>query len=310
MLLKQLGPAAGVCSLATLAACGGGGDDSTSATANTLTPTAAAADKYVGTWSGCFSDGGGSRQDTNVISKTGASSLTANWQEAYYAATGCLGTPSRTNIGVANVTLVGSKTIGTDTVDKADILQSTPGAQTEKQVLAVLNGQFAIGVTAQDKGPVDAQGYPNSLDPAKLAKKSDATTPPPDAADKYVGTWKACHASNPGGFDLESLVVTKTGANSVKVNWSDTYYANAICTGTPTGSENGVATVTIVGTKLIGANTADKIDIYPTGVSALEKNVQLIVNGKMTSGVVASDGGTVDAEGYPNTLDSSSLMKQ
>lgn len=96
----------------------------------------------------------------------------------------------------------------------------------------------------------------------------------------------------------------------MNVNGKDTYYASSDCSGSPTGTDTGAAQAKYVGTKLVGTETATKWDLVSTGDSTASKNIFMISNGKLRVGIVASDGGAVDAEGYPSTWDSTLLSKQ
>ena len=65
------------------------------------------------------------------------------------------------------------------------------------------------------------------------------------------------------------------------------------------------------GTKTIGADIVDK-GIVTSG-SAVSKQVFLVKGSSpvtLTTGRQASDGGAVDSDGYPTTLDSTPLIKQ
>lgn len=133
------------------------------------------------------------------------------------------------------------------------------------------------------------------------------TTATASAVDKYVGSWSGCFARGTGS-GRETLTITKTGETTGSFTFSGSAYASADCSGASTGSETGSGTATFKGTKTIGADTVDKIDSLEASV--VEKQVLLIKNGQLVSGVSAADGGSVDSEGYPNTLDTEPLTKQ
>lgn len=169
---------AGVLALAFLAGCGGGGDSSTAAdtggTGGTGGTTPTAADKYVGTWSGCFSSGSGtgSHRESVTITRTGDASASFVFTGSDYAAAGCTGTPTATDTGSGTIALSGTKTIGTDTVDKGVITDS--GKPAEKQVFLVKGTgpiTLSTGRGVNDGGTLDADGYPTTLDTNLLTRQ-------------------------------------------------------------------------------------------------------------------------------------------
>jgi len=167
---------AGAATLAVLAACGGGGGggDGTTLGGSTDgstggTTASAVVDKYVGTWVLCRGTGsmGSEREDLTLVK---ASDTTVNFSstDAGYASTDCSGavTTSQTDTGTA--TFVGSETLGADTVDKIDIVQN---GSTIRQVIVIrADGKFYSGVDAGSGGPVDANGYPTTLETEGSAK--------------------------------------------------------------------------------------------------------------------------------------------
>lgn len=167
---KHLAILAGVSALTLLAACGGGGDatTATSTTTTTTTSTASAVDKYVGTWSGCFAEGSGSQRETITITKSSDAVASYSFSGSGYASADCSGAATSSDSGSGTATMVGTKTIGSETVDKVDMAE---GSLSEKQVLAIVGSKLVSGVTAADGGTVDADGYPNTLDTDGLTKQ-------------------------------------------------------------------------------------------------------------------------------------------
>lgn len=122
-----------------------------------------------------------------------------------------------------------------------------------------------------------------------------------DPVDKYVGTWSACLTVKSGGSDQNTITATKTSATTINFSGQDIYYTSADCTGTPADTVPSSAQATHVGTKQIGTDTVDKWNVQAPLTTF--KTVTLVANGQITFGLNASDGGAVDAEGFPTTWD-------
>lgn len=139
---------------------------------------------------------------------------------------------------------------------------------------------------------------------------SGTTTTTADVVDKYVGTWVQCKANGSTSSSSDSLTITKSTATTV--SFSDTHkdFATTNCSGTAGGTSSQAGTATWVGTKMVGSLTVDEINIQPTGQPLQKQIIVIESDGKLYSGVQASDGGTVDANGYPNTLESTGSTKQ
>jgi hypothetical protein len=165
---------AGALALAVLAACGGGGGgDGTGLTSLTggtdsngstgSTTSAAVVDKYVGTWVLCRPTGsmGSEREDLTLV-KASDTMVDFSSTNTAFATTDCSGaqTGSQTDSGTA--TFVGSEALGTDTVDKIDIVQN--GTPSKQVVVIRADGKFYSGVDVSSGGPVDANGYPTTLE--------------------------------------------------------------------------------------------------------------------------------------------------
>ena len=167
--------------LVLLASCGGGSDDpapAASATTPATTPTTPApaptetALKYAGTWVGCFPNGAASSRETLVITQLTPAVLSATSTETNYAAASCAGAAGTTKTNPSTFTVDGSKTIGTDTVDKVTITQ--PGRPAQKQVVLAKGTapvMLFVGKQAADGGAVDAEGYPTTLEPLGFTKQ-------------------------------------------------------------------------------------------------------------------------------------------
>ena len=159
--------------LTILAACGGGGGDSTAvATGAGAGTTPGDASRYLGTWSGCTSFGTSSEKETVVITPQAAEIFAVNFTDVKFAAPACAGPASSTTTGTGTVALSGTKTIGADTVDKGIVTQA--GQAAEKQVFLVKGTgpvTLSFGRPGGEGGPVDAEGYPNTLDSFSLTKE-------------------------------------------------------------------------------------------------------------------------------------------
>lgn len=126
-----------------------------------VTPTlveASPVDKYVGTWSQCFIEAGRSARDTFTLVKTGATTASTTGTDTLYATTNCSGTATSSKATTGStITFRGTKTLGTDTVDKIE------DSKLGKTVVVIKNGQLHTGQRFGDGGSVDSEGYPTSL---------------------------------------------------------------------------------------------------------------------------------------------------
>lgn len=138
--------------------------------------------------------------------------------------------------------------------------------------------------------------------------------PTADVVDKYIGSWLApCDATGANTSETDLLTLTKTSATTVSFTDTRTTYATNNCTGAGTTQPKETGTATWVGTKTTTdkGQTVDKIDISINGVAQTEHQIVTIgSDGKFYSGLDPSDGGTVDANGYPNTLQATGSTKQ
>ncbi len=144
-----------------LAACGGGDDTSS----GTPVVTADVADKYVGTWAMCVPSGSSSYKITLTGSKLTAISISYTYSETIHGNGTCsgAGTPDYSEAG--SILYQGTKTIGSDVVDKGEGTVSfengvpiTP--RVEKDISLVSGTTLFFG--DEDAG-LDPDGYPNAL---------------------------------------------------------------------------------------------------------------------------------------------------
>jgi hypothetical protein len=153
--------------LTILAACGGGSDRADGPTGDGpgAPGTADAVDKYAGSWVACFPDAGaGSTRELLVISKTGAATGSFSIAATHFPGAGCTGTSSGTDGEAGSLTIVGTKTVSGETVDKVNTLE---GGVSGKTILAVLpDGTLHTGRDRNDpEFRADAEGFPESLNP-------------------------------------------------------------------------------------------------------------------------------------------------
>lgn len=149
-----------------LAACGGGGDGTADPAAATSSTTAA---KYGGTWGGCFSTGAASsRKETLVITPQGADIASFSFAETSYGQLACAGAAGTTSTDTGTVAFSGTKTIGTETVDKGIVTQA---GGSQKQVFLATATTLQFGRQAGDGGTPDADGYPTTFDTNPLARQ-------------------------------------------------------------------------------------------------------------------------------------------
>ena len=136
------------------------------------------------------------------------------------------------------------------------------------------------------------------------------TTPAPGDASRYVGTWSSCNSTGASTSRRETIVITATGASTLAFTFTETNFSAAACTGSAgTPSVGTTGTVAFTGTtKTVGTSTVDKGSV--TEGTRVQKQIFLVTATTLVTGKTAGDGGTVDADGYPNTLESGGLTKQ
>ena len=168
--------------LTMLAACGGGGGVTPTSSAAPVAPVATisdATDQFVGTWVGCEDTSVSfatptSFKSVGVITKASATVLNANDVETRYASKDCSGAPyvvspqamaggaTNPTTYVQTATFVGTKTVGTITAYKFDVVEQ--GAiGIFKQILSISGNQLFSGITSTG-ATLDTSGYPDKLD--------------------------------------------------------------------------------------------------------------------------------------------------
>ena len=194
------------------------------------------------------------------------------------------------------------------------------------QAVSNLASQLASVITAAGLNPStfdpigapfrpNLTGYDFVLENVKVVVAPDGSTQvTPTLAgaspvDKYVGTWSHCVTEVTGSF-RDTFTIVKTGTFTASSTGTDTIYASSTnCSGTATSSKaTSGFTVTWRDTKTLGTDTVDKIDGIEQGVPV--KQVVVIKNGQLYTGRSVRDGGSVDSEGYPTSLDSNPYSRQ
>jgi hypothetical protein len=148
-----------------LVACGGGDDGAASE----------AADKYVGRWSSACTDLStalgrpSAYQSTLTLRKTGATSYASKTANVEWANASCTGPASLivSESGATVFTIVGTKVIGSDTVDQ--LSYPLGGSLVGKSVALV----SADGLSLRLGNPhaVDSDGYPTTLDTSVFTRQ-------------------------------------------------------------------------------------------------------------------------------------------
>ena len=179
----------------------------------------------------------------------------------------------------------------------------------------------AAGLNPSTFDPIGApfrpnqKGYDFVLENVKVVVAPDGSTqvtptlPEASPVDKYVGTWSHCFTEGTGSA-RDTFTIVKTGTFTGSSTGTDTRYASsATCSGAATSSKaTSGNTITWRGTKTLGADTVDKIELVEQGV--LGKTVVVIKNGLLFTGRDVRDGGSLDSEGYPTSLDPNSYSRQ
>jgi hypothetical protein len=133
------------------------------------------------------------------------------------------------------------------------------------------------------------------------------------AGDKYIGTWAMCRQTGTAQWEKETLTITAgTTPDTLAFTSSTAAYFNDQCSGafgTPQLESGTISNFD--GTKTIGSETVDRVFIGNGGLG--EKQV-LVVRATnpltLVTGRSATDGGTLDADGYPATLDTDVFVRQ
>lgn len=150
-------------------------------------------------------------------------------------------------------------------------------------------------------------GGSDNIQPA--GSTSTTTTVTAGDASRYAGTWSACFSNGASTSQRETIVITPTGATTAAFTDSQTNYSAAGCAGSAGTPTINTGSVAFTGTtKIVGTSTVDKGTV--TQGTNVKKQIFLVTATTLNTGKEVGDGGTVDADGYPNSLDSGGLTKQ
>jgi hypothetical protein len=153
---NKLALVVGASVLTLLGACGGGSD-------------ADAVDKYVGNWRGCTNHSDGSSYlFTFSLTKKTATTGAFNGADSSYTTPDCAGNLDSNETYAGTFTIDGTKTIAGKVADKFTM---TTAEGSDKQVFYVGNSLLYIGVSDEDGGTRDSEGYPNTLEATGTAKQ-------------------------------------------------------------------------------------------------------------------------------------------
>jgi hypothetical protein len=128
---------------------------------------------------------------------------------------------------------------------------------------------------------------------------------------KYLGTWARCSATGVATSEKETFVITEGSGDTLVVADTHIAYGAPACAGPGGIPDTTTQNISFNGTKVIGTDTVDRVFV---GLGGLGRKQVLLVKGispvTLTTGRDSSEGGTLDSDGYPTTLESSSLTKQ
>jgi hypothetical protein len=132
------------------------------------------------------------------------------------------------------------------------------------------------------------------------------------AADKYVGAWTMCTSTGATTSRKETLVFARgTAVDTLAFTNSTANHFAPACAGVFGTPELESGTVSFNGTKLIGFDTVDRVFVGNGGLG--EKQVLVIrTTNPLTlfTGRTSFDGGTLDSDGYPTTLNADFFVRQ
>lgn len=132
-----------------------------------------------------------------------------------------------------------------------------------------------------------------------------------DDADlaRYIGTWATCTPGTGTATEKETLTLGTQSGNTLQFVSSTSIYLGPNCTGTSTILPPTTGTVAFNGSKAIGTEVVDKVIVTHDGTS--DKDVVLVRSVSaltLLTGLTANQGGAVDAEGYPVSLDNNKVF--
>ena len=142
---------------------------------------------------------------------------------------------------------------------------------------------------------------PTTTTPASVAlAATDAT--------RYSGNWAVCRGTGAATSARETIAITATSATTLAFTDTETLFAALNCTGAAGTTKTSTGTVAFNGTKTVGADTVDKVIV--TQGTQTQKQILLVTATTLKTGKGGSDGGPIDADGYPTTFDGTPFTKQ
>lgn len=169
-------------------------------------------------------------------------------------------------------------------------------------VLASCGGGSGTGTTSNSSG--------GSGTGATTTAAGGGGTSTSAVVDKYVGTWVGpCSSTGTSTAEIEMLALQKVTDTSMNATDTQNNYNSLNCSGGPVTTKTNTSAGTWVGSKTIASGeTVDEINVVQNGQT--QKQIIVIkADGKLYTGLQAPDG-TVDTNGYPNTLDPKGMTKQ
>ncbi|MHB8910981.1 MAG: hypothetical protein ACYDAA_19060 [Syntrophales bacterium] len=130
----------------------------------------AALERYLGTWkSGCIAAEGGSRREILTLTKISDMSAALTWEWPGYSSSNCSGL-SMGLVEQGSFLLQGTKTIGTDAVDKVILSFDAPNPA-KRMIFLVKDTRPATLIYGRIDGGADPDGYPTTLNGSVLTKQ-------------------------------------------------------------------------------------------------------------------------------------------
>ena len=129
----------------------------------------------------------------------------------------------------------------------------------------------------------------------------------PRSLAQYIGTWRFCQADTTSS--IADVITLTAGAGSTVLNFSEAQssYTSTDCSGTATGPATVVnsGSLTSAGTKTIGGETADKVDVTFTAGGSGTDLLIIRSDSKLYTGNTVAD-----ADGYPAGIDTTGYTRQ
>lgn len=138
-----------------------------------------------------------------------------------------------------------------------------------------------------------------------------------EPVDKYLGRWKEnnCDLLMPPGLnptypnglsEITEVRIAKVSANEYGTTSIETQYHDVGCSGTVVAQTTTLGVAQIHGTKTIGFGAVDKVIREKSGVST--KMVTQVVDGNLYTTGDTAPGITLDAEGYPQSMNTAAYL--